>query len=302
MKIGIIGIGDIAKKAYLPIISRYKELDIVLCSRNDNNLKEVISSYRGMSYVTSIDDLIGSDIEAAFVHTSTSAHFKICKILLLNNIHVYIDKPVSYHIEEVRELYRLAQEKNLILRTGFNRREAPLVKALKKLEKPDVVIYQKHRVNQPAEIRNYVFDDFIHVVDSIRYLLEDEIVSYNVKGKVVDKVLYSVTLQLIGKRGTAIGIMNRDSGKSEEKIEYMCAGEKRLIEDLNTLTVYKNNSETIEKFGDWDPVLYRRGFNSIIDNYIEDVKNVKCFIKKDEDMLLTHELCELVVKALEKYS
>lgn len=298
MKIGMIGIGDIARKAYLPVITRKKNLDIILCSRNEDLLKDLMSTYLGIQYVTSVKTLIASGIDAAFVHVATYAHYDICKELLENGIHVYVDKPISYHIEDARELINLAKEKNLILRVGFNRREAPFVKGMKELEKPDVVIYQKNRVNLPAEIREYIFDDFIHVVDSMRYLLNDEIASFDVKGKVINGQLYSVTLQLIGSQGTAIGIMNRESGKNEERIEYICPGEKRIVEDLNTLTTFKDGLEIHHKFGDWEPVLYRRGFEQITDNFIKDVTKVGRFIESDEDSLKTHELCELIVQQL----
>lgn len=298
MRIGIIGIGDIAQKAYLPVVTRKKDIEIILCSRNEALLKEVTREYRGIQYVTGIDKLIEIGIDAAFVHTSTASHYEVCRKLLENGIHVYVDKPMSYHMEEARELFVLAKEKNRILRVGFNRREAPLIKDLKLLEKPDIVICQKNRHQQPSDIRTYIFDDFIHVIDTIRYLLEDEITSYSIKGKVKDGLLYSVTLQLIGKRGTAIGIMNRDSGRKEEKLEFICPGEKRIIEELNNLTIYRGEAEIHQKFGDWEPVLSRRGFDQITDHFLEDAAKVNSFMPQDEDSLATHELCETIVQQL----
>jgi virulence factor len=300
MKIGMIGIGDIAQKAYLPVITRKKGIDIILCSRNKTLLEEITRSYRGIQYVTTVKELIERKVDAVFVHAATTVHYEICKELLENNIHVYVDKPVSYHIEETRQLFQLAKEKNKILRVGFNRREAPLIKDLKSLEKPDVVICQKHRQNLPAEIRTYILDDFIHVVDTLRYLLQDQVLSYHVKGIVRDKLLYSITLQLIGQRGTAIGIMNRESGKNEERLEYICPGEKRIIEDLNTLTIYKNGAEIIQKFGDWEPVLSRRGFEQITDQFLRDITEENGYMVQDEFGLETHELCEQIVLKLDE--
>lgn len=298
MKIGIIGIGDIAQKAYLPVMTKKKGIDIILCSRNENQLKEVADIYRGLEYVTNIKDLIALGIDAAFVHAATGAHYNICRELLENGIHVYVDKPVSYQIREVRELFKLAKEKNRILRVGFNRREAPLIKSLKELEKPDVVICQKNRLKLPADIRTFIYDDFIHVVDTLRYLLGDDLISYQVTGKVENGLLHSVVLQLIGYEGTAIGIMNRDSGKTEERLEIICPGEKRIIEDLNDLTIYKDGKEIRQKFGDWEPVLYRRGFDQITERFLNEVKENHGYLEQDEDSLETHELCEKIVKQL----
>jgi virulence factor len=299
MKIGMIGIGDIAQKAYLPVITRKKDIDIILCSRNETLLKDIARSYRGIQYVTSVEELIAAQVDAVFVHAATTVHYNICRELLNHGIHVYVDKPVSYHVEETRQLFQLAKEKNNILRVGFNRREAPLVKNLKELDKPDVVICQKNRLNLPSDIRTYILDDFIHVVDTLRYLLEDKVLSYHVKGIIKDKLLYSVTLQLIGQRGTAIGIMNRESGKNEERLEYICPGEKRIIEDLNTLSIYKNGTEIKQKFGDWEPVLYRRGFDQITDLFLKDITDGNGYLVRDEFSLETHELCEEIVLNLQ---
>lgn len=298
MKIGIIGIGDIAQKAYLPVMTRKKGIDIILCSRTESQLKEVADIYRGLRYVTNIKDLVTAGINAAFVHAATEAHYSICRELLESGVHVYVDKPVSYHINEVRELFRLAKEMNRILRVGFNRREAPLVRSLKELAKPDLVICQKNRLNLPADIRTFIFDDFIHVVDTLRYLIDDNLIGYQVTGRVDNNLLYSVVLQLVGPRGTAIGIMNRDSGKTEERLEFICPGEKHIIEDLNNLTVYKDGNEIRHKFGDWEPILYRRGFDRITDRFLNDVRENHGYMEQDEDSLETHELCEIIVEKL----
>lgn len=295
MKIGIIGIGDIAQKAYLPVMTRKKGIDIILCSRNENRLKEVADIYRGLRYVTNIKDLITAGIDAAFVHTATEAHYSICRELLESGVHVYVDKPVSYHVNEVRELFRLAKSMNLILRVGFNRREAPLVRSLKELEKPDLVICQKNRINSPSDIRTFIYDDFIHVVDTLRYLIDDNLIDYHITSRVENNLLYSVVLQLVGSGCTAIGIMNRDSGKNEERLEFICPGEKHIIEDLNNLTVYKDGKEIRHKFGDWEPILYRRGFDQITDRFLNDVRENHGYMEKDEDSLETHELCEKIV-------
>lgn len=298
MRIGMIGIGDIAQKAYLPVMTMKKDVDIVLCSRNEGNLISLKRMYKGIEYITDMKELINRGIDAALVHAATSAHYKICKELLEHGVHVYVDKPVSYHIKEVRELYQLARDKDLILRVGFNRREAPMVKALKKLQKPSNIIYQKNRVNLPANPREYIYDDFIHVVDSVRYLLGEDVLDYRVNYKIEEGLLYSVTLTLVSQHGIAIGIMNRESGKTEEKIEYICSGEKRMIEDLNNLTIYRDGNEIREKHGDWESVLYRRGFNQITDKFIKDVNDIGKFIEMDEDSLKTHELCEKIVTSI----
>ena len=105
----------------------------------------------------------------------------------------------------------------------------------------------------------------------------------------------SVMIQLQGKEGYAVGIMNRESGKSEERIEFICPGEKRILEDLDKLTIYKDGISQNEKYDDWTPILYRRGFEQITDRFLKDVRKKQGFLEEDTDSIMTHEICEEIV-------
>ena len=100
MKVGIIGVGSICKKAYLPIITSREDIEIILCSRNKDVLLDISKKYRIQNFTTSVEELIEMGIDCAFVHSSTESHYKICEKLLNNGIHVYVDKPISYSLDE----------------------------------------------------------------------------------------------------------------------------------------------------------------------------------------------------------
>lgn len=296
MKIGIIGIGDIAKKAYLPIITHIDGIEPIICSRNLDVLKEVSSRYR-IDYVQTIEELINKEIKAAFIHAATEVHYSMAKKLLENGIHLYVDKPLSYSLDETKELLEIAKEKTLILKVGFNRRYVPQISQLKKDGKPNTVILQKNRFNLPGKLREYVLDDFIHVIDTVLFLIgdyEDFSLSYNSK----DGLISNISLNLYGKNCSALALMNRDSGLTEEKLEYFTSGEKIIIENLDGGYILKDNQSTIHRYSDWTPVLKRRGFYDIIDSFLNDIKNPSIYNEYDE-ILKTHELCEKIIKTIE---
>ncbi|MBU2703348.1 putative dehydrogenase [Sporomusaceae bacterium BoRhaA] len=58
MKIGIVGLSNICKKAYLPVITAVEGIDLIFCTRNKEQLEKLSEKYRVSSYVTSVDDLI----------------------------------------------------------------------------------------------------------------------------------------------------------------------------------------------------------------------------------------------------
>lgn len=295
MRVGIIGIGDICKKAYMPITTSRDDIELVLCTRNQDTMTEMKNKYKIVESTKSIDELITMNIDCAFVHSSTESHYEICKKLLENDIHVYVDKPVSYKLEEALELAKLAKDKNKILMVGFNRRHAPMVHDLKSLGTADIIIIEKNRVNQPGVPRVFVYDDFIHVLDTLRFLMNDHYTDLTVDFHKDETGLKNIVVKLSNGRTTAIGLMNRDNGITEETIEYMASGRKRTIKGLVQTTSFENNSTSIKEFGDWENTLTKRGFYSVIDTFITRVKNNDISPNLMEDWIETHKLCEEVV-------
>ncbi|NYE04037.1 virulence factor [Bacillus niacini] len=300
MKLGIIGLGDIAKKAYLPVVSKLANVEIHLFTRNTEILMEISNQYRFSNTHSSLSSIIESGIKGAFVHSSTESHESIVRQLLQNGIHVYVDKPITYHLETTKELVELAEEKGLILMTGFNRRFAPFYQTIAEVNEPNMIILQKNRHALPGTIRSFVYDDFIHVIDTVRHLFKGEIEDIIVHGRVRNEMLYHVVVQLISKDMTGLAIMNRDSGAVEEKLEVMGTNEKRVVHDLDQLTIYRDQKEIALSFDNWDSTLYKRGFEQIVAEFINAIRTNKFPSITASDSLITHEICENVIHQLEK--
>lgn len=299
LKIGVIGLGDIAQKAYLPVFSNLTDIELHLFTRSETKLAEISQKYRLLHTHFNLQSLMKSGIKAAFVHSSTESHYEIVKDLLRNGIHVYVDKPITNHYETAKELVELAERKKLILMTGFNRRFAPAYLSLKDVEDINMVIMQKNRHSLPSDIRTFVFDDFIHVIDTVRYLFQNEIQDIVIKGRKKGELLYSVVVQFISDDATGIAIMNRDSGAGEEIIEVMGPQEKRTVLNLSEQFIKHPNQETKKTFNDWDSTLYKRGFEQIVSEFINAVRSNTTPSISAIDSLQTHEICEKVVRHLE---
>jgi virulence factor len=298
LKLGIIGLGDIAKKAYLPVFSRLANVEFHIFTRNTDVLTEISKQYRFSHTHSSLTSIIESGIKGAFVHSSTESHELIVRELLNNGIHVYVDKPITYHLETTKELVELAERKCLILMTGFNRRFAPFYRSMTEIEQPNMVILQKNRHSLPSDPRTFVFDDFIHVLDTLRFLLKGDIHEILVQGRVNNEKLYHVVVQFITKDMTGLAIMNRDSGTVEERLEVMGSLEKRVVNDLDKLTIYRDQKEIAVSFNNWDTTLFKRGFEQIVKEFIHAVSTDSFPSITARDSLQTHEICERVVQQL----
>jgi virulence factor len=82
MRIAIRGLGHIAQKAYLPVITTRNDIELVFCTRNQSTLNRLTKMYRVTEYVRDIDDLLDKALDAAFVHTSTVSHTDVAGKLL----------------------------------------------------------------------------------------------------------------------------------------------------------------------------------------------------------------------------
>jgi virulence factor len=300
-KIGVIGLGDIARKAYLPVITA-RDIDIHLCSRDEKKLSAIGDQYRISNRHRDIDSLINAGIEAAFVHTATSSHEDIVSQLLSNNIHVYVDKPVTDSYPTTERLVSLAKSKGLILKAGFNRRYAPAYAQLKSVDNPNMIVMQKNRAAQPGDTRTFIFDDFIHVLDTLLFLMHGTPQQIDIKSRSTSGKLNHVVVSFMNASGTtAIGIMNRDNGITEERMEVFSSNEKRVVVNLTDTFIGKDKSEIKLLPDPWQPMLKQRGFEDIIDSFLSEVRSGKV-VNSYDDILATHKLCETIIQQLNTQS
>ncbi|WP_028988318.1 Gfo/Idh/MocA family protein [Thermicanus aegyptius] len=296
VRIGVVGIGNIAQKAYLPILGKMEGVELHLVTRNEETLRKIGDQYRIKNRYRTVEEILTLPLDGVFVHTATESHPSIVSTLLHHGFHVYVDKPLAYTYQEAERLVRLAEKMNRILMVGFNRRFAPMVRDLKAMKGPKLLLMEKNRSSLPGEIRTFLFDDFIHVADTLRFLLQEPILNFHVHTRREGELLYHIALHLISKHHHAIGIMNRDNGVAEEKIEVMSPGWKREIRNLNEGTDYRDGKEIRLSFGDWDPILYRRGFTDIITHFIEAIQGKRTIDPSAQDALETHLLLEKVIE------
>jgi virulence factor len=293
MRVGCIGLGDIAQKAYLPVLTARPGLEPHLHTRTPATLQRVGDAHRvpDAHRHTDLDSLLAAGLDAAFVHAPTAAHVGIVTRLIEAGVATYVDKPLAYHLADCERLVRLAEDRGVSLMVGFNRRYAPGYAQC--LDHPrDLVLIQKNRVGLAEDPRTLVFDDFVHVVDTLRFLAPGPVDHIDVRAKVRDGLMHHVVLQLSGEGFTALGLMNRMSGSTEEILEVSGQDTKRQVRNLAEIVDHKGQP-SVRRRGDWVPVARQRGIEQITDAFLDAVRSGT--LLSAEDALRTHELCERVV-------
>lgn len=296
MKVAIIGLGAIARKVYLPILSSMEDIELLISTRNKKVLEEVSNKYKIDRAYNLLDNLLKEDFDAAIISTHADGHYEIAKKLLQKGVNIYIDKPLTYNIKTSIEIADLAKKKDLIAMVGFNRRFCPKIVELKKKGKADIIIMQKNREYPPGDIRKFIVEDFIHVVDTLRFLMDEEILDMDINFSKDGNNLNNVVVTFKGDKTTAIGVMNRTAGITEENIEYMVKGNKYLLEDLVDSFKINNKGKVKTTYGGWENTLYKRGFEDLINHFLYSVKEKKTPNPSIEDSIITHEICENIVK------
>ncbi|MEU6218525.1 Gfo/Idh/MocA family oxidoreductase [Streptomyces sp. NPDC047022] len=298
MKVGCIGLGDIAQKAYLPVLGMQPGLELHLQTRTPATLHRVADTLRlpGPQRHVGLDALIAQNLDAAFVHAPTPSHPEIVTRLLEAGVPTYVDKPLAYELADSERLVRLAEDRGVSLAVGFNRRHAPGY--MRCAEHPrELILMQKNRIGLPEEPRTMILDDFIHVVDTLRFLVPGPVDDVTVRARVQDGLLHHVVLQLAGDGFTALGVMNRLSGSAEEILEVSGQDTKRQVLNLAEIIDHKGQP-TLRRRGDWVPVARQRGIEQAALAFLDAARAGK--VLSARDALETHELCERVVTAVQE--
>ena len=297
LPVGVIGLGDIAQKAYLPVLTGLPGLDLRLMTRDRAKLDRLGDAYRidPASRFTDLGELIGSGVRAAFVHAATDQHVPIVEQLLTAGIDVYVDKPLAYTLDGARHLVELAEQRGRSLMVGFNRRHAPAYVQAKDHAR-DLIVLQKNREGLAEAARTMIFDDFVHVVDSLVFLAPGEIDHVDVRARVRGGLVEHVVLTLAGDGFTALGIMNRASGSTEEVLEVSGGNSKRAVVNLAEVVDHKGQP-TVRRRGDWVPVARQRGIEQVVISFLDAIRSGKTLDARES--LRTHELCEEIVTRIE---
>lgn len=299
IKIGILGLGNIASKAYLPIyLELNDQVEFHYFTRNEEKLNRYKEKYNLKHCYSDLDDFFNLELDACMIHTPTQTHAKYIDKALDNEWHVFVDKPISQNYDEVESLIQKAYDKKRVLFTGFNRRYAPMNKTLSRIENKTMMVLQKNRelVKQDAEFA--VFDMMIHMMDTSLFLLEDEILSSEMKAfKDSQGNLSHALAYLRTQSTTCITSINMNAGARTETVEVMAQDAYAYSENLSKISWNIKHQQSRENFNDWTPTLVKRGFDAMIKDFIKKVKAND--YTKQKHALKSHYYCMKLVEALE---
>lgn len=276
LRIGVIGLGGIAQKAYLPVLSHAENWTLAGgFSPNQQKAQAVCDSYR-MACFSRLDEL-ASQCDAVFVHSSTASHYEVVGQLLAQGVHVYVDKPLAAELGQAEQLVEQAQKAGKVLMVGFNRRFAPLYRQLKEnMQDAASLRMDKHRTNSvgPNDLRFTLLDDYLHVVDTALWLaggnatLESGLLQINE----ADQMLYGEHHFLCGETLVTTS-MHRRAGTARESVQAVTEG---AVYQLDNMQIWREEQQDILTqlpVPGWQSTLAQRGFVGAIEHFVDCVSN-----------------------------
>ena len=282
LRIAVIGVGHLGgyhvqKYKAIPGVELIGVVDVDADRANEIAHRYNTTAYRDHRHIL-------DRVDAVSLAVTTSMHFEVAKDVLTEGIHMLIEKPITYDLNEADVLIRMARERDLVLQVGLIERFNPaIVKMVPLLNNP--VFVESHRMNlfttRGLDV-DVVLDLMIHDLDIILHIVPSEVKEIHAVGMpvITDKTDIA-NARIIFDDGTAANLTaSRVSGKMLRKIRvfqpdaYISAdcGKRQLT--VISLDQEKKDSDNFpqvatskEKYAEHDPL------NDELTSFVSVVKN-----------------------------
>ncbi|APH15470.1 oxidoreductase, NAD-binding Rossmann fold family protein [Clostridium sporogenes] len=275
VKIGIVGLGNISQKVYLPFLCKEENWSLIgAYSPTKSKRRKICNQYR-INEFSNLTDLL-ENCDAVFVNSSTDSHFEVVSEAIKKHKDVYVDKPLASSLDETEQLVELSIKNNRKLMVGFNRRFAPMyVEAKNNINSTTSLIrLEKHRIDsiRSENFKTTLLDDYIHLVDTARWLDEpndcvDGFININDK-----KELIFAEHSYKSKEDIKIFFdMHRKCGTNLERLEIITKDSIIRVKDMNTMEIEKEGKIEINKPSPWETAIKIKGFENAILHFINSI-------------------------------
>lgn len=260
VRLGVLGAGNYATAVFLPNLRSLPEVEKVgIVSANGLHARRAAEEF-GFAYAGSDETEIWNDdaINAVAILTRHQHHARQVESALRAGKHVFCEKPLAIHWDEIERIESLLQLEGMpLLTVGFNRRYAPLAQRLKAFFEPraqPMHIYYRvnagylpltHWLHDPQQGGGRIVGEGCHFIDFLVFLVGT--MPIRVWGKALpDQGVYcedNATLVFEfpdGSIGVVSYLANGDKAYPKEYVEVFCEGKVAELEDFRSLQLVAN--------------------------------------------------------------
>lgn len=94
IRLGVVGLGNVAVNNYLPFLSRQEDVELYCCSRDSEKAKACAERF-GIHACSSLEELAQLQLDAVFILTLEPFHYETaCRLLTFSPKRLFIEKPL----------------------------------------------------------------------------------------------------------------------------------------------------------------------------------------------------------------
>ncbi|MFH1462031.1 MAG: Gfo/Idh/MocA family oxidoreductase [bacterium] len=247
VKIGIIGIGHMGNyHASVCMNSQNVEL-IAIADPKEENLNKIKSNKIKKS--TDYNEWLDL-VDAVIIAVPTDFHYPIAKECLNKGKHVLVEKPITKNVLQAKELFQIAEEKNLALHIGHVERFNGAVQELKKIINEPYLI-EAHRIGPfipRVQKDSVILDLMIHDIDLILNIIKSDVQEVNVVAKNIETNLPDIAVvQIKFKNDTIANITASRASQIKERAMSIHQKDSFIKLDFTTqdIFIHRHTSDSV---------------------------------------------------------
>jgi len=195
IRYGILGFGNFAERTIAPAIQASPNSELVaIQKRSLSAAEEKARAFHVPLAFDSAEKLVHHpDIDAVFTVSAVVQHAQDTITAALAGKHVLVEKPMAMNAAEAEHMVEVCSSKNVKLMVGHMVRLSPLIARMKELIRSGIIgkvefVKAEYMYDARLSLRRWMwnkkiagggaaFDIGVHCLDTIRYLLDDDVVS-----------------------------------------------------------------------------------------------------------------------------
>ena len=302
-KLAVIGMGGIAKKGYLPVLSTWEDIELLFYSRTPENVQRVAKQYRVNKTTSDLNQVLDWKPDSVFILTPTPTHFQLATMFLNDGMDVYMEKPATEKSSDTERLAKLADEKNRILMIAFNRRYSPLNQKGKEMWGDRTIALANFQKSRPKPnfkgLFMHINEELVHVIDMVRFLCGEATAINTVCTLGSDELVLEVASLLKLDKGGFVSLTaclqtghwyeNYELNGQSTTLRINCFRDMQWITDGKIQTWIEPYDST------WNSNLVGRGFVNQISHFFRCVKTREQPLTNGWDSIKTQQLVEDIV-------
>lgn len=187
---GLIGASNIAREWVIGAI-RATGGDVVSVMSSNAERARSYADANGIGVATtSLDELLGSGIDAVYISTTNELHFAQTMAAARAGKHVLCEKPLALALNDAHAMVRACRDAGVVMGTNHHLRNAATHRAMKeaiaagRIGKPLSArvfhavflppFLQGWRIDKPEAGGGVILDITVHDADTLRYVLSDD--------------------------------------------------------------------------------------------------------------------------------